>query len=747
MKTTIPPHEHQRLRLLRRLQLLDTPPEAAFDHVARAAAAALGAPIVLVSLVDRDRQWFKACHGLDLRETHRDASFCAHALDSDDLLVVPDALRDERFRDNPLVLGHPGIRFYAGAPLVVEDGLSVGTLCVIDTVPRAGLAPHEETTLRELAALTVGQIRAREDAMRAHDLERLHRDVVDHIHDVVFQTDARGCWTYLNHAWTVLTGHDAPESLGRSSLDFVHVDDRPYIREVFRTLLTGEADTRRHEVRHVTTDGYAWVEVRARGVRDVHGVITGTSGTVRDITAAKQAELDLRDENAALERRVRDRTRELQRVNEQLRHDALHDPLTRLGNRAMLESRLHALLEGRRVTDRLSAVVLIDCDRFKQLNDTLGRAAGDELLKILARRFERELRLSDLVTRFGGDDFGILLDGLERPEDARAVAERLSRAVERPVRVMGRQWHMRASVGVALLSPRGGAVEDVLRDAEIAMYRAKAHGPDKVVVFEPSMHETLARRTLLEGDLRQALRAGQVAPHYQPIVRVDTGELHGLEALARWTHPTRGLVSPAEFIPVAEESGLVIDLDRRVFELACAEVRGWMDGGAASPDLTLSVNASARQFLLPDFADFVRGTLERTGFPPGNTRLEITESLLLHEDRVVRDNLAALSALGVQVHIDDFGTGYSSLAYVQRLSASALKIDRSFVGRLGTDRAGEELVRAVLVMARALGMNVVAEGVETEAQWTWLRGAGCGLAQGFLFSRPLDPAATLTLLR
>lgn len=747
MIAPLPANEHQRLERLRGLQLLDTLPEPAFDRITELAAATLQAPIALITLVDQDRQWFKSCVGLDVQQTDRSASFCAHALDAPELLVVPDAPQDPRFRHNPFVTGQPHVRFYAGAPLSTEPGVILGTLCVIDALPRPGLTPHQEKVLRRLAELVIAQILARAEHLRQLELERLHRDVVDNIAEVVFQTDPQGRWAYLNRAWEALTGHDVPASLGRSWLDFVHPDDRARSRERFTAVLRGDAETCRHELRHTSRDGaLTWMELYARAQRDVHGHVTGASGTLRDVSAQKQAESVLRDQNADLERRVRSRTLALQRLNDQLRHDTLHDALTGLGNRSLFHRRLQEVLNRPRDGKPPSAVVLIDCDRFKQLNDTLGHSAGDDLLRQLARRLEAELPPPDLVTRLGGDEFALLLHE-PRPDAAQIVEHGLRRVVERPMQVLGREWPLQVSAGVVVLQGQYSSVEEVVRDADIAMYRAKARSQDKVEVFEASMYEALAARTQLEGELRQALREGLISPHYQAIIRLSDGRVAGLEALARWQHPSRGLVQPPDFIPVAEESGLIVGLDRGLLEQACAQFSRWHTQEGIDPPLSLSVNVSPRQFLFPDFAAFVERTLCRTGMQARHLRLEITENLLLEETPTVLRNLAALRELGVQLDIDDFGTGSSSLAYVQRLSASALKIDRSLIRRIGQDGCGEALVRAVLEMARALGLEVIAEGVETDGQRRWLQAAGCPLGQGFLFSPPVDAHRVEALLR
>ncbi|CAM3402114.1 EAL domain-containing protein [Deinococcus deserti] len=716
--------------------LVDSLPERSFDQVAVLAAVALAAPAVVISLWGNQGWVVKGASGLSPAQGKWGDPFGLPTLPQA-AWVVPDTMLDPRFKQEASVAGPPHLRFYAGVPLTLESGLTVGTLAVMDTSPRDGLTEHQAHLLGHVASLIVEQLHARRETARQQGLERLHHDVIHNVQDVVFQTDSRGCWSFLNSAWSRLTGHDTQSSLGRSALEFIHPDDQAQVQQAFGTVLTGQAATCRQHVRHVTAGGaFAWFDVYARAVHDSQGRVTGAAGTLRDITGAKQAELHLRAEKADLERRVREHTHELAQLSAQAQHDALRDPLTGLGNRTMFQHRLRGLLEDGWPARR-AAVVLLDCDRFKQLNDTFGHSAGDELLRLVAGRLAREVRGPDTLSRLGGDEFGLLLGGVDTPEMALGVMQRVLRVVQQTATVQGREWPVQVSAGVVLLHDQDHAVDEVLRNADIALCHAKRRTRDKVEVFKVSMHTALLARTELEDDLRQALRNGDLHPHYQPLVRVQDGHLVGFEALARWNHPERGPISPAEFIPVAEDSGLIIDLDRAIFEQACAQYQQWQAAGLMSAPLTLSSNASARQFLLPDFAPFVQATLARTGLSANLVHLEITESLILEQSHVVTANLAALQALGVHLHIDDFGTGYSSLAYVQRLAASALKIDRSFTNRIGQAEAGEELVRAILGMARALGMHVVAEGVETDEQWVWLREVGCDLAQGFHFSRPL----------
>ncbi len=455
----------------------------------------------------------------------------------------------------------------------------------------------------------------------------------------------------------------------------------------------------------------------------------------------EQHSAELERLSAGLELGVQTRTAELEALSRRFRHDALHDSLTGLPNRAHFRERLGgAVAEG-----EAFAVLYLDFDHFKTVNDSFGHAVGDALLVALGGRLQGSLRPGDLAARLGGDEFAVLLAGVADAEVVRA-AERLMKLFAEPFAVPGHLLPCTPSVGVVRVrggGRGGGSAADVMRDADIAMYRAKAQGRSRFVVFEDAMREGLQARLSLQTELRGAAARGELEVHYQPVVEAASGIVAGFEALVRWRHPRRGLVPPAEFIPLAEETGLVIDIDRWVLGAACTQLRAW---SALAPALTLNVNLSSRQFARPDLAPFVAGVLSRSGVEPGRLKLELTETMLVGHTPAVRKNLAALREIGVRLYIDDFGTGYSSLAYLQRFDADALKIDRSFVTRMLTHEGSAELVRTMVGMAHNLGMEVVAEGVESPAQLARLRALGCRYVQGFLFSRPVPAAEAERLL-
>lgn len=453
-------------------------------------------------------------------------------------------------------------------------------------------------------------------------------------------------------------------------------------------------------------------------------------------TLVRQSET-LAQQSETLEVKVQERTAELEALSNRYRHDALHDTLTGLPNRAHFQKQLKQIV----TQDRPFAALYLDFDRFKTVNDSYGHAVGDALLVAIGARLEACMRPGDLVARLGGDEFAVLLEDPNNITDAVQVAERLIQVFQTPIQIDNHTLYCTTSIGIVSGDGDRTSAENVLRDADIAMYRAKASGRSQYVVFEPSMRENIQARLALETDLRGAVEREELVVYYQPVLHGASGKLAGFEALVRWQHPEHGLVSPGEFVPLAEESGLIIGIDRWVLKTACAQLKTWLP---YSPELTLSVNLSSRQFTRPDLAPFVAGVLAEFHLKPHHLKLELTEGLLMNHSLRVRETLTALRQLGIKLHIDDFGTGYSSLAYLQRFDADTLKVDRSFVMRMLENSDSAELVRTIINMAHNLKMKVVAEGVETNEQYTQLRDLGCEYVQGYLFSKPV-PAASAAL--
>ena len=448
-----------------------------------------------------------------------------------------------------------------------------------------------------------------------------------------------------------------------------------------------------------------------------------------------------------------------------LAHNALHDGLTSLPNRALFLDRLqHAFARSERhPTSYKLAVLFIDVDEFKVYNDSLGHVAGDELLIQIGQRLTSSLRgvdtisrqveskdavgsmAGDTLARLGGDEFAVLLDDIQDPSDGIRVADRIQEKLKAPFQVNGQEMVISASIGMALRTAACNQAEDLLRDAEIAMYRAKRAGKACCEVFDAAMHSSAVNRLRLETDLRKALELGEFRVYYQPIVSLRSGKITGFEALSRWQRP-EGLVPPSEFIPVADETGLILSINRSLLREACLQLRSWHAQFPSDPPLAMSVNITPKQFAQPELASEIGLILKQTEMAPSNLQLEIVETIAMRDAEMAGGVLTELKALGVRLSVDDFGTGYSSLSRLQRLPIDTLKIDRTFISKMDVDAETREIVRTVIMLAHNLDLTVVAEGTETKEQVEQLKEFDCELAQGYFFSRPADATAMSELL-
>ena len=538
---------------------------------------------------------------------------------------------------------------------------------------------------------------------------------------------------YYSPRWRQMLGLDDPDTGSEAGpeewLSRIHMHDGHAFRTRLDAHLRGETPHLEHEHRLRRSDGtYLWVACRGLAVRTDDGRPFRMAGSITDVTSRKEAE-------------------------EELRRGAFYDRLTGLPNRALLkESLQRAISEPGRGT---FAVLYLDLDRFKIVNDSLGHRAGDQLLINVAERLttcvaanalDRGGGRKHIVARLGGDEFVVLLEGIEGPDEAARVVARIQESFAAPFCVAGsHDVHCTASIGIAMAREGytgADGVDAALRDADTAMYHAKEKGKARHALFDATMHERAVSRLRLEADLRRALegvggRDCELLLFYQPIIDLDTGRVAGLEALCRWRHPERGLIGPGEFVPVAEESGLIVPLGNWVLGEACRQVKAWERAGAAVDGLTLSVNLSARQFVLAGLVEEVTRTLRTAGMDPRRLNLEITESAVMDDLDTSIIVLQRLRKLGVSVAMDDFGTGYSSLSCLKRLPINSLKIDRSFVGQMGFVRENSAIIHAIVTLARNLKMKVVAEGVETQDQLATFLTLDCDMVQGFYFSPPM----------
>ena len=434
-------------------------------------------------------------------------------------------------------------------------------------------------------------------------------------------------------------------------------------------------------------------------------------------------------------------------TQEHLLYSTLHDALTGLPNRSLFTERLrHAMRRAARHPDDLFAVLFLDLDRFKDVNDNLGHFAGDELLRAVARRLEACLRPEDTVARLSGDEFAILLESITDTSDAGRVAERIEEALSFPINLAGAEVTTSASMGIVTSSMAHDQPEQLLRSADMAMYRAKAAGRARYEMFDRAMHTDALERLRLETDLRRAVELGEFVLHYQPVVSLRTGRVTGLEALIRWQHPERGLVHPADFIPVAEETGLIVPIGKWVLAEAMRQIREWHASHPRKDPLTIGINLSVKQFSQPDLVDQIHAVLETTGAPPSSLCLEITEAAIIDKGRAATSILSRIRELGAQVYLDDFGTGYSSLSYLHGLPIDAIKIDRAFVSSMDTDDKNLRLVRTILTLAEIVGVRAEAEGISTSEQLRELRSLNCEQGQGYLFSSPITREAVNEVL-
>lgn len=435
-------------------------------------------------------------------------------------------------------------------------------------------------------------------------------------------------------------------------------------------------------------------------------------------------------------------------THEHLLYSTLHDALTGLPNRALFTERLrHAMRRVARHPDDLFAVLFLDLDRFKEVNDNLGHFAGDELLRAVARRLEACIRPEDTVARLSGDEFVILLESISDTSDAGRVAERIEEALSFPINLAGSEVTSSASMGIVTSSMSHDQPEQILRSADMAMYRAKAAGRARYELFDRAMHTDAQARLQLEADLRRAVELGEFRLHYQPLISLRTGRVTGLEALVRWEHPQRGLVLPADFIPVAEETGLIVPIGQWVLFEACRQIKEWHSSHPRRVPLSMGVNLSSRQFSQPDLIEQIKQALETTGVPPASLCLEITEAAIIDKGHYAASILSQIRELGAQVYLDDFGTGYSSLSYLHGLPIDAIKIDRAFVSNMDTDEKNLRLVRTILTLAEIVGVRAEAEGISTAEQLRELRALNCEQGQGYLFSAPIARDAVEAVLR
>ncbi len=875
--------EQMRLDALRQYHILDTAPEPQFDDIVTLASSICNTPMATISLVDDHRQWFKSRIGIALSETPRNIAFCDYAIRQTDLFVVSDATKDSRFADNPLVTGPPFFRFYAGAPLVNRDAFVLGTLAVLDIVPRR-LTQEQRQALIILSREVVAQLDLRKNldalarTMRERDrtqqelrLSHKHleervaertealnvanatlkaqceeRDkevvqsqaVIDSLPGIFYVFDESGRCVRWNKNLERITGYGSEEVARATVRDFFGSDEEKKLAEErMRTVLAEgaaalEADLVTRSGRRIPyyftgarirIDGKACaagmgfditerlrseesLRLRNRAIQaSVNAiVITDLEGNIEYVNPAfekitgypveesvgrncrflqaddtRQAGVDAireavrtREERSVLLRNYRKNGElfwndvhiapvrgpdgrvthfvgvlnditEIKRYEQQLEQQANVDSLTALANRNVLKDRILQAIASAQRDGTFVTVGFMDLDNFKFINDSLGHNIGDELLKGVAERLTACLRGQDTIARYGGDEFAFVLMGQKDEKSIAALMDRILKTIGRPFDVAGHTLFVSCSIGLAAYPKDGMDADTLLKNADAAMYRAKERGRNTFQFYTPAMNKRVTDRLSLESKLRQALAGNEFTLHYQPKVDLRSGLIVGTEALLRWHAPSGSVVPPSSFIPLAEETGIIVPLGEWALYTACAQNRALQDAGF--PPLRVAVNISARQFERESLVNMVRGALETSGLEPDCLELELTESLVMQNPEEVIEILHDLKQMGLLLAIDDFGTGYSSLGYLQRFPVDQLKIDQSFVRDIGTDPNDTIIARAIISLGHSLGKKVIAEGVSSAKQLSFLRENDCDEMQGFLFSRAL-PIDALTLL-
>ena len=880
MTADIPSDEVNRLSTLRELNILDTESEKEFDELTVLAAQICLAPIALISLIDQQRQWIKSRVGLNVTETSRDIAFCAHAiLQPNSLLEVQDTQLDERFSGNPLVLESPNIRFYAGAPLIATNGHALGTLCVIDHVPRK-LTEAQRAALVVLSRAIVQQIELRrrlqrvknstglllsqnsrleaqieigaatlEDEVVMHnESELLSRQILDRALDGVINLDQHGRVTYWNSEAERIFGYSSEYAHSRDIIELIlPTHQHLVIRELMEQFLVagvGKQNHRRFEINAVRADGakvpveIAVIVLQRFGeyffngfVRDLtehnknieelrisaitfnsQDAIIITDGDVKtlrvnqkalDISGYKSSELiglepSLLSSNVQSDQFYADMWQTIETLGSwegevwdkrkdgdvfplliaittirdaknritnyvlsfsditptKRDADAIHklaffDPLTHLPNRRALSERVaHALMVCESHGKTL-AVLFIDMDNFKDINDALGHQLGDRILIETAQRLRRCMRSNDTVARIGGDEFAIVVKNLDfnidtAKAEVEIVAAKILAILNQSYQLDKQEIHSGASVGVAIARHSQVPIDELFKQADIGLYQAKISGRNQMCFFDPAMEQTVTLQAQLANALHGAVQDQQFELYYQ--VQVDSEHSPvGAEALIRWEHPQLGIVSPNDFIPLAEASGLILPIGRWVLDNACAQLKRWQSD-ARTCWLSVAINISPRQFHQSDFVETVLQAIAKFDISPSSLKLELTETVILDNTSETVEKMHQLKRVGVEFALDDFGTGYSSLSYLTQLPLSQLKMDQSFVRNIGLTESDDIIVQTIIVMAKSLGIRVIAEGVETEAQCSFLKNLGCPLFQRYLFSKPVPVAEFEKLL-
>jgi diguanylate cyclase (GGDEF)-like protein/PAS domain S-box-containing protein len=709
--------ENSRLRTLEEYAVFDTPPDVDLDRLVELAARMYGTPVAALSLVGKERLYFKSRYGMEATGIGREGSFCSFAIENDGLFLVSDTCQDDRFASHPLVTDTPNIRFYAGIPLSAPSGEKIGTLCILDTKPWPDFSDDDRKNLEDVADLVMNRLELRRfDQARRGGMERFEL-IASSSPDAILGADCEGRINYWNDAAATLFGYSQPDAMGQPvSLIFPDRLHKLQSAEIQNLVKSGTNDPSEHLIRLIAKN---------------------SSGSEFPV----ELSLSVWDEDGALSfgailRSVADRDQGERRL-----FGLAHlDPLTGLPNRSLLLERLQ------RVTaEEAGTLMLLDLAGFKDVNDRFGHSAGDLLLVEAAERLRNHVGALGTVARHGADDFAVLLPGLVERSRVSEKASDLLQLFSTPFAVNGEALHMSANLGIAVCPSHGTRAEEVFANADLALQRSKANRMSGHQIYMPSLRQAMMTRRTLENELRLAFENDEFELFYQPQVSLPDRSLAGAEALLRWRHPRRGLLGPAEFISVLESSPYAAVVGNWVIQEACAAAARFRAEDA--PDFRMAVNLFGAQFNDGNLAHRVEDALMHNNLPPDKLELEVTENIMLRHDDTLTRPLREMFSWGVGIAFDDYGTGYASLSLLKRVPVTRLKIDKSFVRDLCSDADDAAIIQAIMYLGRRLDLGIVAEGIEMPAQEEALRLFGCTEAQGFLYGRPVPETEFTDLLR
>lgn len=718
----LPYNEAERLRVLKSYCVLDSEREPGFDHLTQLAAELFHVPIVLISLIDEHRQFFKSAIGIDFRESPRDTSFCAYSILENEPLVVLDAQENERFQTNPFVTGEPYIRFYAGAPLVGQDGMMLGGFSIIDKKPRSEFSERDRDCLKRFAALAVLTM---EHRLYPERLSRISDEIVqaNERFKLATQATTEGIWDWDCVRDSLYLSGRVRSIVGEEEVDaYVSIDDwmrRVHPSDMSRVNTLEDMRANRelsfyNEYRVSHADGrWRWIANRGVAVRNSAGEPVRIVGAMVDITERKTV-----------------------------------DVLTGLATRTYLLEHLERLMDVCTHAEENFAVYVINLDSFKLLNSGLGRAAGDNVLREIGLRLSKlaSVHPDSVAARLSADEFAIVLGGKQDEQEALRVAEGLRVLLGSSIALDDRRISLSVSIGLATCSHPCESAADLLQCAEIALGEAKLQGGGTWFLFAETMRHGMLRQIELSSALQRAIANEELEVYYQPKLYLPSRKVIGFEALVRWHHPKFGMISAQEFIGIAEQFDLIVELGTLVLTRAIEQLSQWREHGLVGKDVSMAVNLSALQLEDQRLGKMLRELTEKYRVPPQCISLEVTEGILIGDTERANALLEELKRTGVLLDLDDFGTGYSSLSYLQRFPFDGLKIDRSFVMNMLESQEKAALVRSIVALAHALHLKVIAEGIETAEQLEMLHEMGCEYGQGYLFSKPLPASDIDTFL-